>query len=207
MTYSIFKGFDQKIQIVLATLETTQNHEILQNVSYMYVLKGKNFQVYVCMCLESVEENIEGDTNLHPPPVIGLTPNYLQNINQPKFLQKLTINRIKGILGKGLCLSGLKQKKDDQKIIRDARLYNDSNYGMKNSRIWPSTSTRKKHAAFAHKQSLKQKCKRERDISTYLRKVKLAFCTRTQFKIMELIFEFSMISLQDYVSLQAVTSF
>ena len=47
------------------------------------------------------------------------------------------------------------------------------NYGMKNSRIWPSTSTRKKHAALAHKQSLKQKCKREREISTYLRKVKL----------------------------------
>ena len=45
-----------------------------------------------------------------------LTRSYLQNINHSKYLQQLTIIRVKGTLGKGLCLSGLKHEK---RLIRN----------------------------------------------------------------------------------------
>ena len=47
---------------------STNNHEILQNVLYMYMLKAKKFQERKCMRLYSVKQNIEGDANLHHPP-------------------------------------------------------------------------------------------------------------------------------------------
>ena len=40
-----------------------------------------------------------------------LSRSYLQNIDRTKYLQSLTIIRVNGTLGKGLCLLGLNQEK------------------------------------------------------------------------------------------------
>ena len=79
MAYSVFKDFYKKNIILRATLypQMAINFERNHLKAWKYILKVKKFWECVKLRLESVEQNIEGDANLHPP-----TRNRVKHIKQ-----------------------------------------------------------------------------------------------------------------------------
>ena len=47
----------------------------------MYISKVKKFSVCACLRLDSIEENIEGDANLHHPPRNRVKPDRSKDIS------------------------------------------------------------------------------------------------------------------------------